>query len=82
MCLPHAALVSTLAKAEIAPLTDVRFWYIADIPSCTPVLRGKCLLLTQSGHWPVRVLTLDWPCWTPHIRRITGTASHGAGVGG
>ena len=42
--------------------TDVRFWPIADIPSCTVNVRfwgqsghdaciAKCLLMTQSGHW-------------------------------
>src|SRR5690242_19124155 len=40
---------------------DVRYWHLADIPSCTAhvrfrsksghaVLRCKCLLMTQSGH--------------------------------
>ena len=37
--LPHAALVSTLAKAEIALLADVRFWNLADMPSCTAHVR-------------------------------------------
>ena len=40
VCLPHAALVSTLAKAEIAPLTDVRFF-------------GHLLELATPGLWSV-----------------------------
>jgi hypothetical protein len=57
-----------LATGNLIPETagphraNVRYWHLADIPSCTVYVRFrgnsghaflhcKCLLLTQSGHW-------------------------------
>ena len=56
----NAALARS--SSSIGHVVNVRYWPIADVRSCTAhvrfwnksghvVLRCKCLLLTQSGHW-------------------------------
>ena len=51
---------------------NVRYWHLADMPSCTAhvrfwgksghdVLHCKCPLMTHSGHWGRKVLAFE-PC--------------------